>query len=320
MPRGRAASVVRPGFIIKAVLSGKQPLISPSGGTTGELVEEACATDVHLTYQALLHAENELRPRAQHLHGMTTDSFCKLFRFARLMGLIEFVRNEPMIYPPVGASFYRVEMYETKAGVRRPKAVISDRKIHKITEKGKVEDKAWGDLCKAWREHWEVGIIHEPITPPEAIPTPTIEKRRPGRPRKEVAPFAPVEGTAIIIPEVPVVVKWTPIKLAETPSMKQFKKLYNQLVKLSKIGVQDPDVMTELTVNVNSYLGDWEADLEVRLTMQPAVMADPELVKRLTAWWDAIKKVSASINLEDENGNPTPKFQPAIAALAAIIE
>jgi len=311
VPRGRAASPIRPGYIIKAVLSGKQPLINPSGGQTGEFVDEACATDMHLTYQALLREENQLRPRAQHLHGMTTDSFCKLVRFARLMELIEFVRTEPTIYPPVGASFYRVEMYTTKAGVRRPKAVISDRKIHKITEKGLVEDKAWGDLRKAWQEHWPVGIPHEPVIPPE-IPV----RRGRGRPPKAVAP---IEVTAVIVPEAPKAVKWAPIKLAGVPSMKQLKKLYNHLMKLSKIGIQDPDVLTELVVNINTSLGDWDADIETRLT-EPQVKADPEAVARLNLWWNAVKKMTASINLEDEYGNPTPRFQPAIAALAAIIE
>jgi len=134
--RGRAAQPLHPGYTIKAVLSGKIPLI------IGEFVKEACITDIHSVYKLLTKQENLIRTKDKKLRGMNYDSFLTVFRFARYLGLVEKVREEPMIHPGKLLSIRKPD---------GPHVVESKRIIYRLTPKGVEEKDAWSNLYEAWK-------------------------------------------------------------------------------------------------------------------------------------------------------------------------
>jgi hypothetical protein len=138
--RGRAASSARPGILIKDVLMGKTPL------KDGCYVTEASITDLHNAYKQQVHYQNALRMEdgLQPLSGMNVYSFTTLFKFARYLGLVEYVRDEPRHEPSYG-NLYRVE---NGTGLH---IVPGTRRIFRLTEKGRQDDTSWMNLCGAWR-------------------------------------------------------------------------------------------------------------------------------------------------------------------------
>jgi hypothetical protein len=137
--QGRAKQSVRPGHIIKRALLGEVPL------KTGELVHEASITDIHNSYQEQIDRENQLRRKERRLRGMNVYSFTTLFKFARYLGLVEHVRDEPRREPSYG-NLHRVE---NGTGLH---IVPGTRRIFRLTEKGRADDESWNDLCGAWRK------------------------------------------------------------------------------------------------------------------------------------------------------------------------
>ena len=149
--RGRAASPVRPGLTIKRVLWGREPL------ATSEYVTEASISDIHRVYRRLIYEENQLRKREHRLRGMNIHSFTTLFKFARYLGLVEFVRNDNRLFD-YGGNLYRVE---TDAGISIVEGKHSstglhiakgNRKIFRLSEKGLADHSSWFDLRKTWQE------------------------------------------------------------------------------------------------------------------------------------------------------------------------
>ena len=126
--RGRAATPVRPGLTIKKVLWGRLPL------ATGEHVTEASTSDIHRVYRRLIWEENQLRDRAHRLRGMNIHSFTTLFKFARYLGLVEFVRNDNRLFDYGG------------------NLVEGNRKIFRLSDKGRADYTSWFDLRKTWQE------------------------------------------------------------------------------------------------------------------------------------------------------------------------
>lgn len=149
-PKGRASQSTHPGFTIKGVLMGQIPL------RTGGFVTQASINDIHNAYQELIRQENMLRPkfpkgrRYKRLRGMGSTSFYALFRLARYLELVEFVREEPLLHPPPHG-----HLYSTRKNTRTGKmnAVISTRHIYKLTETGKDAEQSWQNLHKAWKYH-----------------------------------------------------------------------------------------------------------------------------------------------------------------------
>lgn len=137
-PRGRATQKVRPGITIKKVLSGKIPLVS------GEIVSEAACTDIHQVYRALVKKENIGKKKPHRQKGMTYQSFATLFRFAKYLGLIEFARDEPSKNPPAGGPLYNPMKVD---GIH---AVVTMRRLYRLTQVGRDSDEPWSDLCQAW--------------------------------------------------------------------------------------------------------------------------------------------------------------------------
>lgn len=137
--RGRAATPIRPGLTIKKVLWGRLQL------ATGEYVTEASISDIHRVYRRLIYEENQLRKREHRLRGMNIHSFTTLFKFARYLGLVEFVRNDNRLFD-YGGNLYRVE---NGTGLH---IVEGNRKIFRLSDKGQADHTSWFDLRRAWQE------------------------------------------------------------------------------------------------------------------------------------------------------------------------
>ena len=132
---------VRPGLIIKGVLSGEIQL------TNGSIVNEACCTDIHNVYKSLVKSENIKRKSLgkRPLHGMTVNSFVRLMAFARLLGLIEFAREEP--FRGHGGPLYRVDKSDCVITAK-----VVQRRLYRLTDKGKDELTMWDDLTTAYKK------------------------------------------------------------------------------------------------------------------------------------------------------------------------
>ena len=148
-------SPARPGIFTKELLLGHVPL------ATGELVTEACVTDIHRAYQRMVADENLAREKTKKLKGMTWLSFVTMFKLARYLGLVEFVREEPM--KSVKTPLYRVNKDH------RVTAVISNRRIYKLTNVGIEDERCWSNITKAYKEGWTPPLKTESRKPMEKI-------------------------------------------------------------------------------------------------------------------------------------------------------
>ncbi len=243
--RGRAAQTIRPGNVTKDVLLGKVPL------ATGELVSEAAITDLHSAYKRLIKEENTLRPKVKRLRGMTYRSFLTLFKFAQLLGLVELVREEPLLFPPPGGPLF---------SIRKPDGahvVTSTRRVFKLTAVGKEDERSWSNLCTAWRESWPA-----PAKVEYALPY--------------VPPVKPPKV------EVPPPAVFTPYKWVPRPSMAQFKSLLAHLKTLGAIGATDPVVTGEMD-RLAMLMGDWVVELEDSLEDARAIQ-HTKAIERLEKW------------------------------------
>jgi len=251
--RGRAASTIRPGAIVKQVLLGEVPL------ETGELVSEAAITDLHSAYKFALSRYNELRLKSKHIRGMTMHSFYTMFKFAQLLGLVEFVRTEPMLSPPPSGSLYTVEKVEKTGRVR---AIISLRRIFKLTTKGTEDERSWLDLTRAWKEQWSAPekVAHFP-TLAEALAPPVVKEIKEVVEKAKVAKKEKVTRPRKVelVPEAPIpLFKWT-----ATPSKRQYTLLLDHLVDLQKLDQTRPDVAQHIS-SMETRVGDWTVEIEDR--------------------------------------------------------
>ena len=257
--RGRAASPVRSGILIKRILNGEYPLV------TGELAMESAITDIHSSYKMFVNGINQLRPKKFHLKPMNHASFYTLFKFARLLGLVEFVREEPMVSPPPTGTLYMIE----NIGQGKVRAVPSARRIFRLSAKGMEDQRSWTDLRKAWMEKWPapdksdyfptiedmkaIGIIVEKpkkVAPERIVPEKAPAARR-GRPPKVV--------TEVEVPELEAPIpsfKWT-----STPSKRQYTKLLDHLVDLQKLDQTREDVIKHI-ISMETRVGDWAVETE----------------------------------------------------------
>jgi len=262
--RGRAGQPVRPGTVIKGILLSQVPL------ATGELVAEAAITDLHSTYKELIRRENAIRPKDKRLRGMTAFSFKTLFKFAQLLNLVELVREEPMEFPPPGGPLY---------SIRKPNGVhvvVSTRRVFKITDIGREDERSWTNLCRAWREGWPAPTKIEyapPYVPPERLP----------KPPKIVRP-----------PEV-----FAPYKWITRPSMAQFKSLLAHLEVMKTIGIENLGIASE-TDRLSMLIGDWVIEIDDSLE-DARTVKDMRVVSRLEKWQRQITIVSEGLMDRDLN-------------------
>lgn len=253
--RGRAATPIRPGMTIKEVLLGHVSLV------TGELVTEASISDLHRTYKELIRRENALRPKAKQLRGMTSFSFKTLFKFAQLLGLVELVEERPMEFPPPGGPLYSIRKPD---GVH---AVVSTRRIFKLTAVGQEDERSWTNLCRAWREHWPAPAKIEfapPYVPPERVPVPPPP------------------------PEVLIPYKWVP-----RPTIPRFKSLLKHLEGLQVMGADRPEVVAEVD-RLSALIGDWVIEAEDYLDDAKAIFHTAN-IEKFTLWLKQITEVSEAL-------------------------
>lgn len=262
--RGRAASPVRPGFVIKSILMGETPLV------TGEFVTEAAITDLHSAYKELIKRENTLRPKAKRLRGMTAQSFKTLYKFAQLLHLVELVREEPMQFPPPGGPLYSVRKPD---GVH---VVVSTRRIFKITDIGREDERSWTNLCRAWIEQWPAPakVEYVPPKPPPIVKPPPVKP-------------PPVE----VLPEV------TPIKWVPRPSDKQFGILLEHLEELRRIGIENTAVKIEVN-RLAMLIGDWVMEIEDMLEDAKSI-AFAEAVGKYTEMLRLVNELSEALGDQD---------------------
>lgn len=254
--RGRGGQPVRPGFAVKGILLGQIPL------ATGELVTECAITDLHSAYKELIKRENTLRPKHKRLRGMTTHSFKTLFKFAQLLGLVELVREEPMIYPPPTGHLYSIRKID---GVH---VVISTRRVFKISTLGTEDELSWTNLCRAWRENWPAPQKIEyvpPYVPPEVKPPKVLV------PPEEFAPY-----------------KWV-----TKPSPSQFKLFLRHLETLKAIGIADPGVKSEVD-RLSMLIGDWQMEIGDSLDDARAI-AHAKAIKKLEKWDTLVTTVAEGL-------------------------
>ena len=251
-PRGKPTTPARPGIIIKEVLSGRRALVS------GDMVTEAAITDISAVYRDFIYEVNKTRPRDNKLKGMVYSSFLKVFKFAQLLGLVELVREEPMLFPPGNSNLYSVRKKHIAGDGYRVNAVISKRRIFKLSALGEADEVSWTDLCRAWREGWnapqkldhpvvliEPEIIPEPITETEEemaeeVITPEEEpvvRRGRGRPKGTYKKPREAEEVGTPLSE---------FSLSKIPSQQQYALLLNRLILLDSIGVNDTNVTIEI--------------------------------------------------------------------------
>ena len=240
-PRGKAALPrhLRVGFVIKDTLSGTIPLIRRSPDDPSVLeeiyVEEASIQELSFSYKQLIKRENQTRPSAHKLRGMTYFSFVKVFKFAQLLGLVELVREQPMTFSP--GQLLSIRNHAQRA------VVDSVRRIFRLTDNGRIEDAAWRDLRRAWSESWpipttlseeELPVVETwtpPVTPPPVVEAP---------PPTEVPPIPIEPGTMF--------------------GRGAVRKLADYLDY-----VHDMPRSPELTAAIDDVIariGDWEIDLE----------------------------------------------------------
>ncbi len=277
--RGRGLSPIRPGFLIKNVLASQVPAIFRSR-ETGELVEEtlneASITQLHQTYKTLIKRENQSRPKGRKLHGMTYESFLKYMKFARLMGLIEFVRDEPAI----GIEDFLASMRLKKSGDGRPiydrmKVVKGTQRVYKLTRNGELEGIAWGNLCRAWREDWLIPTAAPPELPEIIVrPTPPIPKVK-----------------------KPIELVWKPMDIGPKANKARMKKLLAHLEVLDQIGIKDKTVEREV-LQLTAQLADWSIVLED--TIKDA-KTDEER-DRLEGMYEAVEAVNERMMEDDLPG------------------
>ncbi len=240
MPRyvGRAAQKLRPGLMIKEVLLGQRPLL------TGELVSEAAIVDLFNVYRYAVKQENSLRPADEQIRGCTYASFLKLFKFAQLLRLVEFIREEPMIYPPSEKHLYTVRVRATPTG-KKFSAIISTRRIFRLTDIGVDDEKSWSNLCKAWIEGWTAPQpLEEPIPMKGTLPKKKTRRKK----VKEVA-------------EEPVVIR--EYKLPPEPIPENINSLLAYLEELQTIGMDNKEVASSVA-RISDNLYNWVSEADDR--------------------------------------------------------
>jgi len=259
--RGRAASPIRVGFIVKGALRGNIPL------ETGELVREAAIVDLFGAYKGEVERVNALRTKPKKIRGMRWASFYTAFRFAKALGLVEIVREEPMLYPPPGDDLLRVEKVAGVATI-----VKSSRKVFRLTETGQIDEKCWSDLTTAYKESWAPG---QPLA--YAVPPPV-------RRRVPVVPEVPVEG-------------FRPYVWEELPSLSKFRTLLRHLSRLQDLGTEYPGVKEEVE-RLSMAIGDWIMDAEDSLETAKSINATTQ-IKMYGARLSLLKGLSDSLDKGD---------------------
>jgi hypothetical protein len=121
-PRGGAAKPIRTGKFIREWLLK---------------YGEGAINEIHSELKSAIGKENLRRPRAKWLRAPTYESFVKYFGHLRRIGLVEFVRDEPLVYG-----------HPRMVSIRPPDQVVtSTRRIYRLSAFGAdpASDILWED-------------------------------------------------------------------------------------------------------------------------------------------------------------------------------
>ncbi len=253
-PRGKLGLPrhVRPGWMIKDILSGQLPLIRRSEEDPSVLeeaiVSEACIQELSFSYKQYIRRENELRGATHKLRGMVYSSFVKLFKFVQLLGLVSLVDERPMRFSP--GDLLSVRDHE------RHEVVESMRRFFELSEHGVVEGVAWQNLVRAWSEGWHIPSAAPPVeAPPVEVPeAPPVEvpeappEAVPVRPRRPPKAKVPPELLPI------------PVEKGSLVGIRNIKRVIKYLGELEGV-----ELTPELTKNlelVENRLEDWLVETE----------------------------------------------------------
>jgi len=180
-----------------------------------------------------------------------------MFKFAQLLRLVELVRTEPMNYPPPGGNLYSIEKTDDEV-----RAIVSVRKIFRLTGIGREDEKSWLDLTRAWKEQWPAPQKVEFIPPTEvALP----EEKPPKR---------------VKVPEVTPEAEVPKFKWVVSPSQRQYTLLLNHLLVVEQLDQSRPDVITHID-GLATRIGDWVIAVEDSLE-DAKIAKNIRLVDRLT--------------------------------------
>jgi len=163
-----------------------------------------------------------------------------------------------MLFPPPGGSLYSVRKEDDK-----PRAVISARRVFKLSAVGTEDERSWSNLCRAWREGW---------------PAPT---------RVEYAPsYAPIPKPPTVKPPTKIPEVFTPYKWPPRPTIARFKTLLAHLETMEAIGATDPEVAAEIN-RLSMLVGDWVMEIDDTLDDARAIN-NTRVIRRLEPWHKSI--------------------------------
>lgn len=136
--RGMGAREVRPGYVIRDVLSGEIPVVDANHNES--VTDRAAVNDLHRTYKALFQREvNGVRLKRDRVRPMTYWSFSSYLVKARILGLVEQVGTEPSATDLLT--------------IRDGQVAKATRNLYALTEAGKsASDEVWGDISRAYQE------------------------------------------------------------------------------------------------------------------------------------------------------------------------
>ena len=233
-------------------------------------MREAAITDLHGAYKELVRRENDLRPRAKRLKPMTAFSFKTLFKFAQLLGLVELVREEPMQFPPPGGPLYSLRKPD---GVH---AVVSTRRVFKISPLGAEDERSWTNLCRAWIDKWPA--------PAKAVYLPPVHVLKPPRKKPPKKPTVEVPGFA-------------PYVWAEEPSGTEFMRLAEHLSLLESLGIDSPGVASEVA-RLSTKISGWVVLVDEGLDDAKAIQ-HAEAMHRLEEWLTSVTDTKEALLDQD---------------------
>lgn len=121
-PRGGAAKPIRTGRFIRDYL---------------RRYGEAFIADIHGALKSEIGIYNMRRPRREWLRSPTYESFVKYFGHVRRLGLVEFVRDEPLVWG-----------HPQMVSIRPPDEVVaSTRRVYRLSDLGAdpASDIFWDD-------------------------------------------------------------------------------------------------------------------------------------------------------------------------------
>ena len=151
---------VRPGNLIKGVLSGDLPVtrreFDPAVGVTTDrpvVVGRSHVAEMHQTYQRAVKAArlNRIDRRAGRQHGMCYDSFRKLTYAAYQMGLIIQVEEGEPVAANSGFLLSTRGTWPPEGQGGTARVVQATRVVYALTEAGQAEETAWLNLTKAYK-------------------------------------------------------------------------------------------------------------------------------------------------------------------------